>query len=116
MRSRSTSSKSSACIAIAISFAGPRRHPPMGAANIAPRIIESAGRASLNEDGPKFVDIGSGRAGDEQVANGVECRPGIVVAEHFGRDEPGLTKTGNRAAVGKGAGIVLAAVDAIRFG
>ncbi len=70
----------------------------------------------LNQDGAEVVDIGARRPGDDQIVKGGEDGIGVVVVEPGARVEAERAGAAQRIGRGQGAGVVLAAVDAIGVG
>src|SRR5260370_17711089 len=56
------------------------------------RLLSRHGRmrAFVDKNGPEIVDIGAGRAGDQQVAKPGKHRIGIIVGQMRREAEPGL--------------------------
>src|SRR5690554_1433455 len=54
-----------------------------------------------DQDGPEVVDIGAGWPGDQQVANRLEGRIGIIVGQRRQGINAGMAQTRGRAAIDK---------------
>src|SRR5690606_12829022 len=68
------------------------------------------------QNSPQIIDIRAGWPRHEQIIDGVECRPCVVVGETRRAILARLLQARNRGTIGKGSGIVFRAVNAVRVG
>ena len=69
----------------------------------------------LDQDGAEIVDVGVGRSGDHEIAEGGKDPVGIVGGQRGSRVDTGGGRARQRIGVDDSTCIVFAAVDAVRI-